>query len=727
MNNKKVFSVKLFWQSFKQLKTIGIICTAILFIFSVFPIVGNVISIEMAKKNLGAAFAASSYYSDPIIVNVIENCSLLVLTFVIFAPLLALNCWKFLNKRSTSDFYHSLPYKRICLFLSKLASVVAWLLTMYLISFAGTAVGYAIFGKYYIVDYYVLFRMYLAMFICCILCVAVISLACAFTGNMLTNVCMTGIILFLPRGLIYIISTTVAESVYVMNAKNVIPLFGNSSNMIANIILGEMFNDSSYLQEMILSPVSNIYTLVLGIIYIAVAAVLFIRRKSECAGKAAIGKASRFFIRTVICFSICAIMILPVLCSRGSESDVGKVYYIIMSFIIAGLALIVYECIQSKNIKSVIACIPAMAVSYVMTLFIGAIVNVGTAGILEYNPKMEDVSYVTIVPSEGYGYYYTPSEIDYFKSISIEIEDKKIINEVCKAIESNAKLVKDDKIESIIYSSDINKRCAIYDVYIKDGVLGHNRRVYLSEEAVNIISENMNNLESYKEAYLNLPDADSVNIELFGLDTNLSSERKKAIYNTLLEEMKTIKFSDWYKNVNSDLYMFSLNIKFSRNGYIYTANIPVTGKLPKTALVMLNEVNASAQEDKEHLDALLNKLQQAKDGKLELSKYVDENVSIFISDFNSNRSSYYYALPDYMSENSDIAATVIEKIINEIKNKNNAKSIDISKPYVCISYYYNDVDNYYNIAYYVQLEGYDSISDYGSDDGDFAGYKRQEY
>lgn len=715
MNNKKVFSVKLFWQSFKQLKAIGIICTVILFIFSVLPIVSDVIAIEMAKKKLGSSFAEA--YSYPSIVNVVENISFLLLTVIIFAPLLALNCWKFLNKRSTSDFYHSLPYKRICMFLSKLASVFAWLLVMYLVSYAGNTASYATFSKYYIVDYYVIFKMYLSMFICCILCVAAISLACSFTGNMLTNVCMTGVILFLPRGLIYIISNSVAQSVYVMNAENVIPLFGNSANMITNIIFEVFFSGSVDFQRMILSPVSNIYTFVLGIIYIAVAAVLFITRKSECAGKAAIGKASRFFIRTVICFFICAIMILPVLCRQDSTSDIGTVYYTVISFIIAGVVLIVYECIQSKNIKGVIACIPAMAVSYVLTLFISAVVNVSTAGILEYNPKMEDVSYITLVQSSNaYGYYsYNSSGLDYFNSISgdIKIEDKKIINEVCKAIENNANLVKEGKIENIIYTDNVDKRCVAYDVYIKDGAFGHNRKVYLSKDAIKVISENMNNVESYKEAYLNLPDADSVDIECYSADNSLSVEQKKAIYNTLLEEMKTIKFADWYENVNSDIYYYSLNITFSRNGYIYRADIPVTEKLPKTAAVMFKEINIRAYEDKERLDTLIDKLQLAKEGKLEISKYNYEGLVICIKSA-SGEDEMYFEITDYVSENPDIAPEVIEKIINAIKNKNYGKSIDMSRPYVWINYYYEDDSlNVYDISYYVQLEGYNDISDYG--------------
>ncbi len=725
MNNKKIFSVNLFWQSFKQLKAIGIACTVILFFMSVFPIVERaiIISTEMSRQGLESAFL-DQY---PTIVNVVGENSYLAITFIIFTPLLALNCWKFLNKRSTSDFYHSLPYKRICLFLSKLAAVFAWLLVMYLISGAGNMASFAIFSKYFIVDYSVIFRMYVSMFICCILCVGAISLACSFTGNILTNVCMTGIILFLPRMLLYIISGAVESSVYVISAEHFVPIFGNSANMITHIVFDVMFgmeNSSAVLQKMVFSPVSNIYTLVLGLIYIAVGAVLFITRKSECAGKAAIGRASRFFVRTVLCFSICAVMVLPVFCSKQND----MILYIIFSFVIAGVAIIIYECIQSKNIKGVVACLPAMAVSYAVTIIIGVVVNVGAAGILEYNPKLEDVDYITLEqPSNGYSY---DQGINYFKSITsgIKIEDKKIINEVCKAVESNIKLVKEDKINSILYVNS-SKQYKAYNVYIKDGVVGHHRKVYLSPDAVEVITQNMQNVESYKEAYLNLPDADSVELQY---TDNISKEQKKVIYNTLLEEVKTIKFADWYDNVNRDSYAMSVDITFSRNGYVYNATIPLSEKLPKTSAALLGAVNESAAADNEMLDALLNKLQQAKEGKLVLSESSYESIGIEVRKQSYSEEEYIYrSMEDYVSENPDTAPEIIDKLINSVKNKNYGKNIDMNRAYVKIYYYYEEIDDMvfrpHNISYYIQLDGYDNVSDYGRTDYGTTGHGTDVY
>ena len=52
----------------------------------------------------------------------------------------------------------------------------------------------------------------------------------------------------------------------------------------------EIYNGPSGVADMVLSLTSNLYTLVLALIYIALGALLFVKRKSETAGKAANGK-----------------------------------------------------------------------------------------------------------------------------------------------------------------------------------------------------------------------------------------------------------------------------------------------------------------------------------------------------------------------------------------------------------------------------------------------------
>ena len=181
-NNKNVFSLKLFWQTVIQLKVIGFISLAVVAFVSGFPIIIEGLNI---KKMINAANAAAESGTEVInmsspytsLVSPISSQGVLLIVVLVITPILALYAWSFLNKRSTSDFYHSLPYKR------KFAAVTFWQAVSMLTAFVASFIGYHIFRNYFIVDYGVTIHIYVAEFICALLCSAAIALAFSITSN----------------------------------------------------------------------------------------------------------------------------------------------------------------------------------------------------------------------------------------------------------------------------------------------------------------------------------------------------------------------------------------------------------------------------------------------------------------------------------------------------------------------------------------------------------------
>ena len=152
LNNRNIFSVKLFWQSFLQLKIIGIISTAIMICITALPIIMDGIYINnmiKANKNAvasGVAIANNSFdYTS--IVSPVSSASYLLIVIALITPILCLYAWFFLNKRSTSDFYHSLSYKRQNLFLSRFAAITAWQIIIMLSTYVTGFISYHIFSK----------------------------------------------------------------------------------------------------------------------------------------------------------------------------------------------------------------------------------------------------------------------------------------------------------------------------------------------------------------------------------------------------------------------------------------------------------------------------------------------------------------------------------------------------------------------------------------------------
>ena len=98
LNNRNIFSVKLFWQSFLQLKIIGIISTAIMICITALPIIMDGINIKnmiKANKNAvasGVAIANNSFDYTSIVSPV---ASYLLIVIALITPVLCLYAWFF--------------------------------------------------------------------------------------------------------------------------------------------------------------------------------------------------------------------------------------------------------------------------------------------------------------------------------------------------------------------------------------------------------------------------------------------------------------------------------------------------------------------------------------------------------------------------------------------------------------------------------------------------------
>ena len=113
MNNKKVFRVHMFLQTLKQTRLAGFIMMAVITLISVVPIISSLSYIKEYKQVNNVGGISGNYF--------------LVLVFIIVVPVISLIVWSFLNKRSSSDFYHSIPYTRLCIYLSKTAAILTWI------------------------------------------------------------------------------------------------------------------------------------------------------------------------------------------------------------------------------------------------------------------------------------------------------------------------------------------------------------------------------------------------------------------------------------------------------------------------------------------------------------------------------------------------------------------------------------------------------------------------
>ena len=504
MNNKKIFSVKMFWQSFLQLKVIGFISTILMVLITCVPICISAVNIKSNIEYAGVE-KASRYVQ---LVDGNDFIPILILTFAIITPVLVLFAWNFLNKRNTSDFYHSLAYTRLNLYLTKIAAFVLWILIMYASIFLSAAILYNIFKTCYIVNYGSILSVFFSEFICCLLCAAAATLACSITGNIFSNICLTGLILFFPRFIILMVQVTVVSIVYFASSEHFVSILDNSYNMIVGQVFS-VFTGSS-LDGVINVAHSKIYTFVLALIYFVTGCLLFIRRKSETAGKPTLSWKLQFVIRTVIGFSISIIGVISFV-GAVRNADIEKsqsILYVVITFIVAAVVVIVYELIASRKTHRVIKAIPSIITAYVLAAVFGVIVNIGIGSMINYQPDASKIKYIKINTGNG-SYVY---DKDYFSDVfsQVKIDDIDAINSIVNSMKDNMEIYNtSDEYSAIFQNGDYSP----VTVYIKDGIWGRYRTVYVKEKDIQTIINGAVKNDEFCKKYVYQPTVDAMAAE----------------------------------------------------------------------------------------------------------------------------------------------------------------------------------------------------------------------
>lgn len=701
MNNKKIFSIRMFTQSFLQVKAFGIISTLVATFLLLLPKISD---LAMLKR----------YYADgPMsieMVNGIEANLALFITFIVITPILTFIIWNFLNKRNTSDFYHSLPYTRECLFISKFAVIIVWQIIYVFIPFLGSCIFYLVNSKYYSVSYKSMFIMAIVIFICNVTVAAACSLASAIGGNTFSNICVAGGIMFFPRVLLKTLFSIVADVTCVFSGDKVASILDDKYNMLFSMTINILDSYGADYAAFVYNAGSYIYTIIMTVLLIVLACIMFKIRKSETAGKAASGKVIPFVIKALLgfCFSVLGV------CSAIStyyftEMKLGfNVFYtLIILFIVAAVVVFVFEFIVSKRLRNVLICIPPIIVGYVGAIIVGAFVLMGINNILSYTPSADDIEYVTFSKKESM--MYGEEQNEYFDKITsdIKIKDKQIKEIFAKALESNIDMV--GKVhrgeqDYFGYSSKYKR----YNVYFGDGGLGKYRTLYLTEEQVSKIAKILINVPEYKEAYTNLPEAEDVTVNFYELQ-GISKQDAKDIYKTYVDEVSKLKFEEWYMLVNmegdSEATMYA---SFEQKGVTYNCPFKIVTKTPKTLAKFMEISNSTMRNNKSSIVNLVA-------DKIINADSNDENYAyIEITDYSKNS---MVAFENYqykeIVEGSQISYNkVISDITSEVKNGSNA--IDLNKPFMAVhsGVYDEKTGMWDSVTLYLQPSGYDDITDY---------------
>lgn len=575
MNDKKIFSIKLFINNFLQLKVMGILGTVLITLFSVLSIVSQGIRmIEYTKEGISVNGSMSGGVST----TYLGAGALwpLVLTFVFVTPVLMLMAFSYNNKRNSSDFYNSLPYTRLNMYLTKLSAVFAWQIIVYVCAVVGIVFSIAVYKKYFVYSVSTITWIIIGTFICNLLCGAVIALACSLTGSLMSNICLTGIILFIPAILRVMITGGISALFDYVSNIQVVPVIGVERNMISALIVGGSMNGIQY-NEILLNKGYMVYSLVLAIVYAAIGYLCFVRRKSEVAGKAALGNKIHVIIRTIIGFICMAVGFLLLLIERDIISMI-----IFVSLAVA--AMIIYELIAGDRsrlgFKTGISSVIALAAAGIFTGLLWS----GSVVMKAYKPETSKIKYA-VVESSTYYSNYSGSFPDYYntKTAQYRIKDSDIIDVLVNGYNHC-------KDKTYVELSQNRKNVYTINVYFKDGIIGTRRSIALVEDDYKNLMLKLGADEEYQKIYLELPEYNNVTLT-FNNNVNLSDSDKQNIYNCLQSEIKRVGYNQYIKSFDQPGVYDTVSIRFVENGNNYYIRIPFSEYLPETTESFMKMVN----------------------------------------------------------------------------------------------------------------------------------------
>lgn len=511
---KKLFDGKLYLEGLRQTKVLGITIAIITIVFSaLFPLY------ELIEEYQNGPFHnfSSSWQLD------LLSFAPLLIMFMFLAPvLLTLQLFSFLNKRNGSDFYHALPCTRNCLFISFCLSIITWLAGTILTTLLVNALLYSLtpgcmFSWSFIPN------CFFSYFFGALLVMAIMMLAKSMTGTAFNNIIVALLIMLFPRFLTYMFDFMLTDMAVIIETGSLGIFSDFSYNIPVRFALGNFL----IYEEIQLDFIGGmIYTFILAMIYFAIALLLFQKRKSETAQRAATSKWMQHVFRCLVTIPVTFFFF---------ESN--SFFSFLVAFLITLLVYFGYELITTKKVKNLLKALPmffAVLAFDVLFCFSLVVTNNIVLG------SVQDPSQIQSVGIDFDGYSYVGDHYNKMLADKHFVDDADLEKMVAEALEETIASIKDGTHSKKLYQSG-----QYYEYLVsikKDNGTVLQRNIMFTIDQVTYAKERYEKETAYQEKLVQLPDKKGIDrICVDGVSIENSEELWNCFsreYNALTHEEK---------------------------------------------------------------------------------------------------------------------------------------------------------------------------------------------
>lgn len=671
----RYFNIKLYFEAVRQLKIIGIMGAVIMCIAAVLIPVGKSIS----TSDFDSVSKYSLFQLNPVLIGV----------FFILAPAMVISIFKFLDRRNASDFYHSLPVDRRCLYLSFMAGVITWIAGTILLASAVSVIVVLLLPNVSIITESIFIYMF-TCFAAGVLVSCVFGLGVALSGTMFTNFTASVIILFTPRIIIFLVLLVLRQTLVFVDFNHMRGIFSNNLNIVSDFMLN-LGNPTS-----ILNIRSGAYTLVLGILYLLLGMYAFRKRKSETASWPAQNKVLQTLFRLVpaliISLIASSIVFLNVTSFEGYFGLSDSWFSVLVIYIIAVIAYFMYEIISTRKLNSVKKAVPGLLLLILLNIAYLAAMKGACEVIRNDKPSFRDINSISLVVSSN-------------DAVTSQIEDAKIVDEsimkmLTSGLENSINMLDDRNVNPYEYQFNELAGYNIIDVAIEKKHETIYRKIALTDSDYDKLFEYLKSNDKLKKTYYKALDCAKRASDIEVYDKTMSHEDMMAIYRSFQKEAKSVDFSIIFNILNNNYspegYELPLNIQYNYKGQSYYMNIPVTEDFPVTYALYVNMINKANGISTNVISNLINKDYKSIFPDAPVIKDGYAALHLFTAD-NETKLSVYFSIEDgefTINGNADVTE-LIRRLSREIKADTDIKAADLSRM-IGLSIYIDGTDDEYN-------------------------------
>jgi len=369
---KNIFSPKLYLQGLRKVRTLGIAMAIVMIALNAW--------IPLMCMNTSNGFVDGEAVITAVEAGMFAPFGLL---FLVFAPLLVYNMFSYLNERKSSDFFHALPQKRICVYISFMSAILTWILSVLLLSTVVNSVLWSA-AKYYTVSVDVIVMTTLGFFILALVMAGFMALAMTLTGTAVAN-CLVFLLFFLfirAFGLFFL-----------YGLEGITPMFNHMHSWL-RIFDWDFFLPLAFLIKILDGGSTNgafgnvgllIYWFAVAVLLLIGSALTYCLRKSESATKSAPNKIMQNIYRIGVTFPF-------MMLGAFLFIDQKDFYWGLLCFVMAFLVWVIFELLTTKKIKNVFRSLPLFLIPVLLTAVYLVSLNGASRFVYHTVPERDEIA-----------------------------------------------------------------------------------------------------------------------------------------------------------------------------------------------------------------------------------------------------------------------------------------------------------------------------------------------